>query len=1534
MAHNDTSAGASGASIQGIVLYPTEPYLAIVLVLLIVGRRRSVRDEESVQPSRRGTSVFSIPLAVVNVYRVLVFRTTIGFRSYVFNLAEVFATVAYVALLIVWTFIIKSDPDGEPLNWCSRAGLLAASQFPFITVLGTKNNIVSLVTHISADRLNFVHRLAARACLIFIGIHALGGGNNFSFYGRASGESELFGIVAALVFVGLAVVSFRPVRERAYELFFYLHFVAVIGMGFTYYIWPSFIIWAVDRLIRTGRLVYFNLAYFGSSQKPGILDATTELLSNSLVRVRFRRPNNFHWSPGQFAYLTMPSVSRLPFEAHPFSIASADSVLFAPDTKIAEDSYGKELVFLIGVKNGFTRRLKDVAARGERVKVYIDGPYGKGVNLGCYNTSLLIAGGTGITFALPVLLNIIESVRNGSSCCRRVVLIWSIRDADFLNWVSGSLIKAIRFAPPGLKVDIQVFLTKSRPPVSPTSPERQTNFEPADSNPFEDRNPFQNPPNPFDNPEEAILTAPWLKVTRGRPNLEYILSEEINAASGKVSVSGYARTEKPSRDTGKVPSADDTREVSCSRNARKIPRTSLSLAKSPKITKTPERSPQSQLTPSKSHLLSVEKGQRKGSAASVVGGGRHESVAPLSESLLARTMSLNGPASVANGSGPLSQVNGASTLVNANEGYPWDDRDADDITLEMITDVGEDTGDEEFEGTLNNLRKIHLTRLTSYKRLLERAQASSAAQAYALQAELSILKGQIQSNNQSQVPVNATDICVCGGRKAKGYWSGYAEHLIEDEVGLASALRGDGRGGFDEKEVKRAVRGLKREARMKLLWVDLVQADLPKYRTDELSSELFRHDKRIFLRILDVPFYREISPCKFLLLQKYLRSTFDILGTLAPELALRILRELSVKEVVKAGLVSKKWFAATRHPALWRWHCLRLTANDPVPIRAPDTPEGWFPLYRSLHHRESNFANALPQSIRFLNGHTNFCTTLLLRGVHYSCQKRSIRFIPSSMLSGKRLISGSYDETIRFWDIETGEMKKCLQVKKPVSCVDFLAEEGTVYTYSNATRRVHLFSSVTFTPIQQLAGHLNGIRAVALSSRNLVSAGADKALVCWDWRAGTKIVRFGQQTTVNIGVQIVGSSGATDEGERVVGVTIDGIVRVFSIKRREMISQFKLSELGGSDPVLNARLHNVGVAPNNMLQWFAAKGTQMTVGIYLVLYLISLKKSAQCATKSVILHLQWNEDEEKPFTAEGSIASPTSSCARLSSPTPLSNLVRSATDLRSRALPSLSRSTSSLVTPQRRQSTLGISVNATSAPRSRLSLATPGTPLSSLLSPLPRSGTPLSPMSSGAIGAEGFAIRFGRAAILTAPPKLVAVVETPDVAVGAVDPRKRRVVTGTRFSSRAGADRRVLMSTHENKENIVSELEFPDNREGASDDDKFTLDHLNRSLSSPESGVDIDTNIIPLSGAWAELAHVGGDSVNAAPIKGLLGALPSKFTGLATPEKNPMSMQLSHEAVVVGCADGTIYVMNFVGHEYQKERFTRSDAAEEDEETG
>lgn len=92
--------------------------------------------------------------------------------------------------------------------------------------------------------------------------------------------------------------------------------------------------------------------------------------------------------------------------------------------------------------------------------------------------------------------------------------------------------------------------------------------------------------------------------------------------------------------------------------------------------------------------------------------------------------------------------------------------------------------------------------------------------------------------------------------------------------------------------------------------------------------------------------------------------------------------------------------------------------------------------------------------------------------------------------------------------------------------------------------------------------------------------------------------------------------------------------------------------------------------------------------------------------------------------------------------------------------------------------------------------------------------------------------------------------------------------------------------------------------EGVEKEKRDPDDAIVRDSSPTPVVVDIDTDVRPLSGAWAALASM--DNVSGAGVKGLLGQLPPKFQGLATPEKNPMSMQLSHEEVVVGCADGTI----------------------------
>ncbi|KAJ7068372.1 hypothetical protein C8F01DRAFT_978639 [Mycena amicta] len=713
--------------------------------------------------------------------------------------------------------------------------------------------------------------------------------------------------------------------------------------------------------------------------------------------------------------------------------------------------------------------------------------------------------------------------------------------------------------------------------------------------------------------------------------------------------------------------------------------------------------------------------------------------------------------------------------------------------------------DEEFNEALDVVARLHARKTTALKRVLERAHASSHAQLHALQSEIQILRA------AQPIAALSSEDCVCKNKNS--YWSAYA---LPDDDPDSEAVS-----GFSAYTIRR----------------------------------LSRTERSLLLRtLLDSSLPGDI-PLQILTLQKYAKRSHDVVGALAPALALHVLRLIPVPHLLlRCALVNRRWAALTRLPELWRDHCQRITRGDPHPPTPPAKPEGWFPMYRALARREGNFNSGTPQALRFLTpSHTNFVTVLMLRA--------------------RRLISGSYDGTIRFYNVDSGEMIRCLDVAKPVSCVDYLAGEEVFVVGFHDVGRVHLFSAITYTPLQQLAGHLNGIRAVALSSKNLVSAGADKALVCWDWRTGTKIVRFGQQTTVNVGVQLVQGTDPS-EGERVVSVTIDGVVRVFSIKRREMMSQFKLSELGGNDPVLSSKLWNVGRAPDNMLQWFAAKGTQMT-----------------CATKSVIMHLQWQEgdgDSVPEKTADSLELSDLTSPTQLSAP-------------RTRTRTTSTRGGSPAILPRGTGP-----VSTSSKDKARLSLSSTGSESHTPTTPSTRTGTPVSasasrtrtPASSvsGTAPRTGtdtlFSVRFGRAAILTSPPKVVGLVETPDVAVGAVDARKRRVVTATRFSSRAGADRRIFISTHKDKEG-----------EGAKTNELRA-----------RTPVDIDLAATPLTGVWGAIA-----TAPYADTRGVKGVFPPpKFMGLATPEKNPMSMALSHEEVVVGCADGSIYVMNFSGYDYDK----------------
>ncbi|KAG5348598.1 hypothetical protein C0989_009603, partial [Termitomyces sp. Mn162] len=151
--------------------------------------------------------------------------------------------------------------------------------------------------------------------------------------------------------------------------------------------------------------------------------------------------------------------------------------------------------------------------------------------------------------------------------------------------------------------------------------------------------------------------------------------------------------------------------------------------------------------------------------------------------------------------------------------------ETDDMDMELLTDVNDGEVDEEMSAALSKIQDLHTRKILHYKRLLERAQASAAAQLHALQAEVRVLRENSASlpNAPTQLMVGLNDDrCVCGGKRRKGYWAGYRddEEFSEDESKdgdkdafgerLVKVLK-ERDHNFSEKEVRRVLRGLNRE---------------------------------------------------------------------------------------------------------------------------------------------------------------------------------------------------------------------------------------------------------------------------------------------------------------------------------------------------------------------------------------------------------------------------------------------------------------------------------------------------------------------------------------------------------------------------------------------------------------------------------------------------------------------------------------------------------------------------------------------------
>jgi hypothetical protein len=164
------------------IKYPEQVWYALAVFLFVVGcfqwgsslhskfarRRQHESDEETASNHvHHKFTLRRIPLALLNFYRVLAFRWSLEIgQTYTLNIAEIFVTLGYIALLYTYTFIdskltrqntviltpysplnhAATSLEGQKVDmlyWSGRAATVAASQIPLVTALGTKNNIVS-----------------------------------------------------------------------------------------------------------------------------------------------------------------------------------------------------------------------------------------------------------------------------------------------------------------------------------------------------------------------------------------------------------------------------------------------------------------------------------------------------------------------------------------------------------------------------------------------------------------------------------------------------------------------------------------------------------------------------------------------------------------------------------------------------------------------------------------------------------------------------------------------------------------------------------------------------------------------------------------------------------------------------------------------------------------------------------------------------------------------------------------------------------------------------------------------------------------------------------------------------------------------------------------------------------------------------------------------------------------------------------------------------------------------------------------------
>ncbi|TDL19804.1 hypothetical protein BD410DRAFT_773506 [Rickenella mellea] len=410
-------------------------------------------------------------------------------------------TIYFLTLLL--TLSIQSELISNP----NRAGFLALSHLPPLFLLSSKNSILSLLLGPGHgwDKLNYLHRWCGRGLFLCAGIHgSLWIRNhlqyNLPILGR---EKEGSGIAAFALLCVIVLSSLKVVRMCWYQVFFVVHIVAM----------ASFYVAICYHTIYASPWILPPLGFYGLDLLVRMLryrikDATLVAGDDQMTLIHVHDSNE-GWTAGQHFRLRVFFNARI-FESHPLTILSAPpaSSVIAKGTgtlmlgaKVTGDWTKALNVYARSTEVGLVAKndvggdqakgtnakanemeeytMVDLASHPSSwpaytakvpVQVMLDGPYGgSSVDIGDYERVLLMAGGSGVTFTLGLLDDIVGrcSRRQHGEKTKIVEFAWCVKSFVCIDWFAKMLMDiATAAASPSVQLDLHVtiFVTCSCDP--------------------------------------------------------------------------------------------------------------------------------------------------------------------------------------------------------------------------------------------------------------------------------------------------------------------------------------------------------------------------------------------------------------------------------------------------------------------------------------------------------------------------------------------------------------------------------------------------------------------------------------------------------------------------------------------------------------------------------------------------------------------------------------------------------------------------------------------------------------------------------------------------------------------------------------------------------------------------------------------------------------------------------------------------------------------------------------------------------------